>query len=114
MFDPYMDEISEYAAMGMTVREIAERIEHYFDDVISDDSLHSFMRYRGIRSMVTQGGKGINKAPICDRCKNCIVVKNTSGKDIRVCLSIKKIVSKSCKTSPIECKKRLTNIQQTR
>lgn len=109
-FDPYIIEITKYASMGMTVQEIADLISYHFDEPVSKDALYPFMRSRKIQSRVTMGGTNLEfEAPNCDECKNCIEVINTKGSNIRICLTAKKVVSRSCKTSPMWCYKREVN-----
>jgi hypothetical protein len=106
-FDPYLNEITEYAAAGMTVQGIAERIQKYFEDYVEESAVYAFMRSRGIQSRVTQGGTNLNyKAPRCTDCDNCITVINTTGKDVLLCLAAKRIVNRTCTTSPMWCQKR--------
>lgn len=104
-FDPYINEISEYLASGMSVRKIAEIIDVYFDDIVDESALYAFINSRGLRTKY-HGGLGKNyKPPICDKCENCHEVLNTNGNTIRMCY-YSRLVSRSCKTSPEWCPKR--------
>ena len=106
-FDPYILDIAKYALAGMTVREIAELLQPYFDEVVDESAVYAFMRSRGIQSRVTQGGTNLNyKAPRCTDCDNCITVINTTGKDVLLCLAAKRIVNRTCATSPMWCQRR--------
>jgi len=106
-FDPYINEITKYVMAGMTVREIAELVQYHFDDVVDESAVYSFMRSRGLKSKVTQGGTNPNyDIPNCDECKDCIRVINTRETETRVCMSQKRIIPKACMTSPMFCPKR--------
>lgn len=106
-FDPYISEIAQYVIAGMSVREIAELIEYHFDDVVSESALYTFLRSRGIQSRVTMGGTNLeHEAPCCDDCGDCLMVINTNETETRLCLPSRRIVSKSCHTSPMWCRKR--------
>lgn len=106
-FDPYITEIIKYVLAGMTVQEIADLISYHFEDVVDREAVYSFMRSRGIQSRVTQGGTNLNyKAPRCTDCDNCITVINTTGKDVLLCLAAKRIVNRTCATSPMWCQRR--------
>ena len=106
-FDPYIDEISKCVEAGMSVRKIAETIECHFEDIVSEDALYAFMRARGLQSRVTQGGTNINyDIPHCEGCSNCLTVINTNESEVFLCLPSRRIISRSCKTSPIWCEKR--------
>lgn len=106
-FDPYIVEIAKYLSMGMSTNEIADLISYHFDDIVSIDALYTFIRARGLKSKVTQSGRNANyDIPKCDDCKDCIKVINTNEREVRLCLSERKIVSRSCLTSPMFCPKR--------
>jgi hypothetical protein len=106
-FDPYVVEIATYLSMGRTIQEVAELIEYHFDDAVSKDSLYMFIRSRGLKSKVTQGGTNLQyQAPCCQGCENCLKVINTNEVEVNVCLVAKRIVNRSCKTSPPWCMKR--------
>lgn len=108
-FDPYIAEIAKYVVTGMSVREIAELIEYHFDDVVSESALYTFMRSRGIQSRVTMGGTNLNyDAPRCAGCEDCLTVINTNESEVQLCFPSKRIVNRSCKTSPMWCYKRKT------
>jgi hypothetical protein len=111
-FDPYIVEIAKYLAMGMTIQETAELIEYHFDDVVNRDALYVFMRSRGLQSMVTMGGTNSEyEAPCCGECDSCLTVTNTNKSEARVCLTAKRMISKSCHTSPIWCEKRGESVE---
>jgi hypothetical protein len=106
-FDPYIEEIGKYVVRGCSVREIAELIEYHFNDAVAESALYTFMRSRGLQSTVTQGGTNLEyEAPCCQGCENCLRVLNTNETEVNVCLITKRIVNKSCKTSPDWCVKR--------
>ena len=106
-FDPYITEIAKYAAMGMSVQEIADLISYHFDEFVDKEAVYAFMRSRGIQSRVTMGGTNLEfSAPKCDECSDCLTVLNTNKTEVRVCLPAKRMVSKSCYTSPMWCEKR--------
>jgi hypothetical protein len=107
-FDPYMNEISEYLSAGMSTGKIAETIEHYFDDVVSKDALYVFIRSRGLKNRVTQGGTNLNyKAPKCQECKCCYTIKALDGEsNIRICDRSERVIGWAAQTSPVWCEKR--------
>ena len=106
-FEPYTTEIAKYVVTGMSVRENAELIGYHFDDVVNVNALYRFMRVKGIQSMVTRGGTNLDyKAPECAKCKECTSILNTHAKSVNFCTLSKRIVSKSCFTSPMWCVKR--------
>lgn len=106
-FDPYIKEIAIYLSMGMSTRQIAELIEYHFDDIVSESALYVFIKSRGLKSKVTQGGNNPNyDIPNCDECKDCIRVINTRETEARLCMSQKRIIPKACRTSPMFCPKR--------
>jgi hypothetical protein len=106
-FDPYITEIVQYVVTGMSVREIAELIEYHFDDAVNVNALYRYMRAKGIKSMVTQGGTNLEyDVPKCDGCTECQTILNTHENKLNLCMLSKRIVSKSCFTSPMWCEKR--------
>jgi hypothetical protein len=107
-FDPYINEISECLSAGMSTEKIAETIEHYFADIVSEDALYAFIRSRGLKSRVTQGGTNLNyKAPMCKDCKCCYTIKSLNGKnDMRICSKSERVIGWTAQTSPIWCEKR--------
>ena len=106
-FDPYILDIAEYALAGMTVREICELLQPSFEDIVDESAVYAFMRSRGIQSRVTMGGTNLEyKAPRCAECADCLTVINTSGNNVLLCLPAKRLINRSCHTSPIWCRKR--------
>jgi hypothetical protein len=108
-FDPYTAEILEMLESGATSQEIADDLEQYFDDVVNPNSICCFIRSRELASKVTQGGTNKNyQAPTCRDCINQFSVADMYGKQsYRLCTKSNRLVNKSCKTSPMWCKKRL-------
>lgn len=106
-FDPYITEITKYVLAGMSVQEIADLISYHFDEFVDKEAVYAFMRSRGIQSRVTMGGTNLEfSAPKCDECSDCLTVLNTNKTEVRVCLPAKRMVSKSCYTSPMWCQRR--------
>lgn len=88
----------------MSVHCVAERIELKMDDIVDDNALYVFIKSRGLRSFVTQGGTNKDlSVPYCRSCEHCMIIKNTGDTDVMVCLKSKRMVSKSCQTSPMWC-----------
>jgi len=110
-FDPYIAEITKYVIAGMTVREIAELLQPYFDEVVDESAVYAFMRSRGIQSRVTMGGTNLEyDAPRCSKCEQCWTVHNTTDREVLLCLPAKRLINRSCKTSPMWCIKRGENL----
>ena len=106
-FDPYIKEIAALLDSGLSVRKVAEVIEPKMDDVVDDNALYVFIKSRGLRSYVTQGGTNKDFAvPHCRSCNECLSILNTKESDVMVCLKSKRMVSKTCQTSPIWCELR--------
>lgn len=106
-FDPYIKEIAALLDTGLSVARVAEEIEYHFDDIVDSNALYTFIRSRDLRSKVTMGGTNLNyDAPCCEGCDDCLTVTNTNESEVLLCLPSKRIVNKSCKTSPIWCNKR--------
>ena len=106
-FDPYILDIAKYALAGMTVREIAELLQPYFDEVVDESAVYAFMRSRGIQSRVTMGGTNLEyDAPRCSKCEQCWTVHNTTDREVLLCLPAKRLINRSCRTSPMWCIKR--------
>lgn len=104
-FDPYINEISEYLASGMSVRSIAEHLDMYFDDIVSEDSLYSFIASRGLKTKYSGGLGKYYEPPRCENCENCHEVINVNESTIRMCY-YSRLINNSCKTSPQWCPKR--------
>ena len=106
-FDPYIKEIAIYLSMGMSTRQIAELIEYHFDDIVSESALYAFIRSRGLKSKVTQGGNNPNyDIPLCEKCDDCETIINTANNEVLLCVPAKRLINRSCKTSPMYCPKR--------
>lgn len=106
-FDPYIKEIAALLDSGLSVGKVAEIIETKMDDVVNSNALYAFIKSRGLRSNVTQGGTNKNfSAPYCHSCKDCMKIQNTRGNESRVCLKSKRMISKTFRTSPIWCELR--------
>ena len=106
-FDPYIKEIAALLDSGLSVGKVAEIIETKMDDVVNSNALYAFIKSRGLRSNVTQGGTNKDfSVPYCSSCKNCMTVKNTRENESRVCLKSKRMISKTFRTSPIWCELR--------
>jgi len=110
-FDPYILDIAEYALAGMTVREICELLQPSFDDIVDESAVYAFMRSRGIQSRVTMGGTNLAyDAPRCSKCEQCWTVHNTTDREVLLCLPAKRLINRSCRTSPMWCIKRGENL----
>lgn len=106
-FDPYIKEIAALLDSGLSIRKVAEVIEPKMDDAVDDNALYRFIKARGLRSYVTQGGT--NKEfdiPYCQGCNNCRSVQNTEDTKVRLCTKSWRMISKTCQTSPIWCELR--------
>ena len=84
-FDPYLNEITEYAAAGMTVLGIAERIQKYFEDYVEESAVYAFMRSREYSHESHKAEQILTIKPQDVDCDNCITVINTTGKDVLLC-----------------------------
>lgn len=107
-FDPHIERISELIDMGLTMREVAEKIEPLMDDVVDSGALYHFTLYRGLKCKKYAGGKGRGyKPPLCDGCKNCYTVRSIKdNSDVRVCTHTKRVIGQGVNTSPPWCHKR--------
>lgn len=106
-FDPYITDIAKYLSMGLSTRQIAELIEHNFDDIVDDKAIYAFIRSRGLHSKVTQGGTNKHyDIPNCNECSDCIKIYNLRGNKSRLCMKKKQMIPKACRTSPIFCPER--------
>ncbi len=106
-FDPYIEEIKSLLDTGMSVHNVAEIIETKMDDIVDDNALYTFIKARGLRSLVTQGGTNKDfTVPDCRSCEHCMMIQNTGDSDVMVCLKSKRMISKSCQTSPMWCELR--------
>lgn len=112
-FDPYITEIKALLDTGMPVSGVATEIEPKMDDVVNTDALYMFIKSRGLRSHVTQGGtnKDFN-VPHCQKCNNCRNVQNTEDTEVRLCTKSWRMVSKTCQTSPMWCELRKAAIEK--
>lgn len=109
-FDPYLEEITEYIEAGMSIREIAEKLSPYFEDAVADGALYSFIESRGLHSKVTMGGRNkMYDIPLCSKCDECWEIQNTAYSTVQLCVPCKRLVNRSCKTSPMWCPKRNIN-----
>lgn len=112
-FDPFKDEIQELLFTGMGVPKVAEKIEHYFEDIVSIDSLYSFIRKNNLRNLCTQGGTNLcYKAPKCNDCQFCTEILCENGESTqRICNKSRRIILNTCRTSPMWCFKRKGQIR---
>ncbi|MDF2615416.1 MAG: hypothetical protein K0Q47_71 [Sedimentibacter sp.] len=106
-FDPYIEEISDLLKTGLSINKVADLISIYFDDPVDMSALYAFAYSRGLDRRVTQGGTNKNYSiPNCNKCKECIKVLNTHDSEMLLCFKAKRLISKTCKTSPMWCDKR--------
>ena len=106
-FDPYIADIKTYLDCGYTIRQIAMSIEPQIDYIVDENALYCFIRSKGLRSKVSQGGTNqYFKAPCYRGCCDCLVFTNLNESDARICLTAKRAVPKSCTKSPMFCHKR--------
>ena len=111
-FDPYRGEIEHLLAAGCTTSQIADAMQEHFGEVyITESSVYYYIRTNGLKTTVTKGARdGRVYIPQCRDCdKRCCVI-NTTGRRVwgcRVSDSEIRAVSKSVRTSPMWCEKRL-------
>lgn len=104
-FDPYINEISEYLASGMSVRKIAKHLDEYFDDVVSEDALYTFISKRGLKTKYSGGFGKHYVPPKCDQCEGCNEVIGINDKPVRMCYNTR-LIGNGVKSSPEWCHKR--------
>ena len=111
-FDPYRSEIEHLLAAGCTTGQITDAMQiHFGETYITDSSVYYYIRTNGLKNTVTKGARdGRVYIPQCRDCeKRCLVI-NTTGQRLwgcRVSDSEIRAVSKSVRTSPMWCEKRL-------
>jgi hypothetical protein len=109
-FDPYITEISDLLDTGLSVSKVADIITKYFKEPVDSNALYVFVKSRNLDIKVTQGGRNKrHQIPNCKKCKDCMFILNTCDKEVLVCTKEKRLISKSCKTSPMWCSKRKEN-----
>jgi len=100
-FEPYRETISTLFDSGLKIREVADALDSYMDDVVDINALYCYARSRGLLSNCKPCA-----VPKCAGCDGCIQIINTHDKPVLLCMSAKRIVSRSCRTSPEWCEKR--------
>jgi hypothetical protein len=106
-FEPYISLIRNCLESGYTISQIANEIEPSMDDIVNENALYCFIKSRGLKSKVTQGGTNKNcSAPKCDGCQECREIINTNDNKCLLCMESMRMINRSCHTSPMWCKKR--------
>lgn len=110
-YDPYRSEIEHLLAAGCTTGQITDAMQVHFETYITESSVYYYIRSNGLKTTVTKGARdGRVYIPRCYDCeKRCLVI-NTTGQRLwgcRVSDSEIRAVSKSVRTSPMWCEKRL-------
>ena len=108
-YDPYTDIIREMMDAGCTYGQIEEELWSRGMEDADYSSIAYFCKCRAIKSRVTKGARDGRYIPHCEGCLKCIEVTNTVGKEERICTELLRIISRSTKTSPMECPKRREN-----
>jgi hypothetical protein len=104
-FDPYTNEISGYLDAGMSVRNIAERLDEYFDDAVDENALYAFISSRGLKTKYSGGLGRHYEPPRCNNCEGCFEVIGLNDKPTRICYGAR-LIGNGVKTSPEWCHKR--------
>lgn len=108
MFNPYLEQISEWLEVGWTHGMIADKLSEITDCDVAITSIYYFCKVNDLKSRVTQGAKnGRIDIPHCDDCSECVRVWNTlKTSKHRVCKELMSMISPACLTSPMECPRR--------
>lgn len=101
-FDPYINEISEYLAAGMSVRAVAEQLDEYFNDAVDENALYTFISSRGLKTKYSGGLGKHYEPPRCDKCEGCFEVIGLNDKPVRICYG-SRLIGNGVKTSPAWC-----------
>lgn len=100
-FEPYREMISELIDSGLKIREIADEIEPLMDDIVDENALYCYIRSK---DLLSKNGLSV---PKCQGCDGCMMITNTNETEVLLCLPSKRIVNRSCQTSPQWCSKRI-------
>lgn len=111
-YDPYLEDIADMIAAGCTYAQIEEALWEKGLESANSGSIAYICHEKGIRSRVTKGARDGRYIPCCDGCENCRDVRNTTGKSVWICTRLMRLVSKSVKTSPVECPKRREKLEE--
>lgn len=104
-FDPYIDEIRDMVASGMSYSQIADEFSERMDIDIEPCTIGYYVRCRGLQSRVTRGkNDGRVFIPHCKSCEYRSEVMNTlrTGNWL-MCEKMRAIISRTCQTSPMDC-----------
>ena len=98
--EPHQELITTLLDSGLKIREVADAIEPLMDDVVDENALYCYAKTKGLLS------NGLSIIPRCEGCESCIMIINTNESEVRLCLTAKRVVSRSVRTSPVWCDKR--------
>jgi hypothetical protein len=104
-FEPYRETIADLLDSGLKIREVADVIEPLMDDAVDENALYCYAKSKGLLS------RGIVSVPKCEGCNDCLTVTNTNESEVLLCLPSKRIVNRSCRTSPVWCEKRMEAVK---
>lgn len=105
--DPYIDEIKEMLEVGCTYQHIAEVMTDCMNgEIVSDSQVWQIANNRGLITQVVKDAKS-RDLPHCDNCNQCLRIKSTTkATKYRICMELRQAIPQSCRTSPMECRKR--------
>lgn len=102
MFDPYYAMIKSGVESGLTLQQISELLEPYFEEV-NLDSLYMFLRRKKLQLI---RGKYNRNRLACKNCDQCIDYENVRGNKAKLCMADKKEIPIRCITAPAFCRKK--------
>ena len=106
-YDQYAQAIKHLIDAGATYEQVAYELEDMGMNNPCIQSIGEYCRKHGIRSRITCGARnGRIFIPRCEDCESMTLIKNTVDQDVRVCMRMKRIVQRSCTTSPMMCPRR--------
>ena len=104
-YDPYLEDIKEMLESGLSYSQISEEMYDRFDIDVEPVTIGYFIKSRGLRSIVTRGkNDGRVFIPKCKECE-CLTEVQTTKKTgyWLMCKKMKRIISRTCQTSPMDC-----------
>ena len=107
--EPYAEERKGIIESGATHGKIADAMSLHFDDwCVSTGAIALFVKKHGFKTRVTKGARnGRIAIPICDKCDDCKHYESATRTGTQMaCEQLKRMISSSVATSPMDCPKR--------
>lgn len=101
MFDPYREQITEWCAQGMSVKEMADRLEDMTGELFFETGIYAYIYRHNLRFRPWQDVYDARNQ--CSKCEFCHTYTNTNNGKGRICSKSWRTIQPNVRHSPTWC-----------